>query len=119
MAHERRMSSREIADELGCSADTVLDWMDKFGIQPYESIHVGVREHPHGYRQIHHYHDGEQHVCFVHRLAAVAKYGIDEVCEKEVHHKNGVRWDNSPSNLTLMTTTEHRRHHWTVDNPRQ
>lgn len=51
--------------------------------------------------------DGKNLRFALHRLIAVAEYGFDEVCGKDVHHKNGVRWDNRPSNLDVLTRSEH------------
>ena len=45
----------------------------------------------------------------VHRLVAVAKFGVGEVASKHVHHKNGVRWDCRPENLELLTNAEHHK----------
>jgi len=43
----------------------------------------------------------------VHRLAAVAEYGLEAVVDKDVHHRNGVPWDNRPGNLELIAPSEH------------
>jgi len=58
------------------------------------------------------YFRGQQNSDYVplHRLVAVAEYGIEEVKEKHVHHKNGVRFDNRPSNLELMSDVDHTLH---------
>jgi len=47
----------------------------------------------------------------MHRLLAVAEYGLDEVIGKDVHHKNGVPWDNRPENIELLTRSEHQTLH--------
>lgn len=47
----------------------------------------------------------------VHRLMMVAKHGFDALDGMHVHHKNEIRWDNRPSNLELMTPSEHATHH--------
>ena len=48
---------------------------------------------------------------YIHRLLAVAEYGFVEVCDKEIHHKNRIPWDNRPENLEPLTTEEHKRLH--------
>jgi hypothetical protein len=47
----------------------------------------------------------------VHRLAAVAWFGYDEVAENKVHHQNGVKWDNREENLAVMSDSDHKSHH--------
>ena len=47
----------------------------------------------------------------VHRLIAVAKYGLDNVVDKEVHHKSGHGLDNRPENLELIDSSNHRKKH--------
>jgi hypothetical protein len=47
----------------------------------------------------------------VHRLLAVAEYGFEAVLGKEVHHENGVPWDNRPDNISLVDPAEHRQIH--------
>jgi DNA-binding transcriptional ArsR family regulator len=47
----------------------------------------------------------------IHRLVAIAEYGVDAVAGREIHHKNGIKWDNRPSNLTPLDREAHARHH--------
>jgi len=51
----------------------------------------------------------------VHRLLAVAEYGYEEVCDNVVHHKNGIKWDNRPSNIEVMGRSEHSKLHAEMD----
>ncbi|AFH22156.1 hypothetical protein OSG_eHP18_00230 [environmental Halophage eHP-18] len=46
----------------------------------------------------------------IHRLVAVAEYGVKATENKQIHHKNGVKWDNRPENLICMSNSEHQRH---------
>lgn len=64
-----------------------------------------------GYEVWMHSVDGVQYSVRVHRLVAVAKCGIEAVKNMDVHHKNGVRWDNRPENLDIMTRSEHMSLH--------
>jgi len=48
----------------------------------------------------------------VHRLVAVAEYGFEKVADNDVHHRNGISWDNRPSNLKVKSKKDHIRDHW-------
>jgi len=43
----------------------------------------------------------------VHRLVAVAEYGMDPLSDKVVHHENNIPFDNRPENLQLMDRCQH------------
>ena len=48
----------------------------------------------------------------IHRLVAIGEFGLEAVTGKVVHHKNGIPWDNRPSNLELIESqAEHARRH--------
>jgi len=47
-----------------------------------------------------------------HRLLAVAEYGFDAVVDKQVHHKNGIPWDNRPENIEPISQRDHIAKHW-------
>lgn len=47
----------------------------------------------------------------VHRLLAVAEYGFEAVGNKDVHHKNEIRWDNRPSNIEVLSRSVHTTIH--------
>ena len=111
---EKQKSSGDIADELGCSGTVVLRWLDKHNIEKRKSCQdwlLKPHTSPRGHERLHTGgYEGNSKVKF-HRLVAVAKFGIDPVKENEVHHKNGIKWDNRPSNLELLSTEEHARLH--------
>jgi hypothetical protein len=48
--------------------------------------------------------------CYVHRLAAVAELGVEAVDEAaDVHHVDGVAWNNDRENLQPLPYPYHRR----------
>lgn len=116
-----RMSMSEVADELGCAVSTLHKWMGRHGIErrdQYDEAVRAVRSRPvmfetdrQGYEQWRgETCDGTFRVS-VHRLLAVAENGVDAVADNIVHHRNGIRWDNRPSNLETMSREEHNRLH--------
>jgi len=48
----------------------------------------------------------------IHRLLAIAEYGYDAVAGNDIHHKNGVKWDNRPQNIELKDPSEHAKEHY-------
>lgn len=46
---------------------------------------------------------------YEHRLVAEEKIGRRLKKGEIVHHKNGLRWDNNPENLEIMTASEHSK----------
>jgi hypothetical protein len=110
-------SCYEVADELDCGYQTVLNWLEKTGLGTRKS----TQEKPPHYRMINGYEaveskvNGATNTVLIHRLLAVAEglmnpsdFGDEKTV---VHHKNGVRWDNRPSNIEVLSDTEHMRHH--------
>ena len=55
--------------------------------------------------------DGSNVTVSHHRLLAVAEYGFDAVAGNDIHHKNGVPWDNRPANIEPIDPCEHSRIH--------
>jgi hypothetical protein len=48
---------------------------------------------------------------YVHRLLAVAENGFEALNGNHVHHKNGIKWDNRPENIEVLSPSEHARTH--------
>ena len=125
---EKRMSSIKIAEHFD---DDITDagiryWIDKHGIEKRsrsEAAQTRWHKRPlrpytdstNGYERIEDKYDGGDDRVSVHRLLAVAKFGIDAMKDKVVHHRNNIPWDNRPDNLELMTISEHVEHHHRED----
>lgn len=115
--HDESMSTRDIAEITGVSKDAIRYHMEKHGIDRKDRIEATrekrlsntaafYTDEYGGYEKW----TADSHVR-VHRLLAVAEYGYEAVCGSDVHHINGVPWDNRPENISLMGHGEHTTHH--------
>lgn len=111
--HEKKLTSREIADRLGTGKTEILRKMKKYDIERRENpvkeklpryrMHTDGR----GYMVIRHH----QHWVYLHRLLAVAEYGVEDVRDMDVHHKNRIPWDNREDNIELLSRSDHAKEH--------
>lgn len=112
--HDEGLSQPEIAEKLGCYDTTVSKWFRKHGIETDDREYTRRMEARRvnrasfgldtgGYEAWKAGRDSYR----VHRLLAVAEYGVDAVVGKDVHHKNHIPWDNRPENIELLTPAEH------------
>lgn len=118
---EQQMSMSEIASELDCSTATVSRWIDRHGIgarELSEASRLSMLKKPAHFhtnnkgRELWAENSGEEYdIVQVHRLLAVAEYGLDAVVDKHIHHKNEIPWDNRPENLVPMDPSEHLSQH--------
>lgn len=118
---ERKRLPEQIAEEYDVSAKTIRKTLDRYGIErrdPDELMKQGLRRMPpqlrterRGYVIVRNKHKEDYHKVYLHRLLAVAEYGIEAVEGVDVHHKNGVRWDNRPENIQLLDKSTHGAHH--------
>lgn len=118
-----RKSAVDIADEFGIDTTYVLNLLDRHGIDRRSlseafkqkgrrdsvPLYMGGR----GYEFWQDRTDGTADKVYLHRLLAVAEFGVGAVADMDVHHKNGVKWDNRPENIELLTKSEHARQHGT------
>jgi len=96
----------KVAKRLHTSVRTVQRWINRHGIE--KTSHLETK-FVNGYHILRHK-DGEANrKVRIHRLVATMEHGLDSVKGMEVHHKNGVRWDNRPSNLELLEPEQHGR----------
>lgn len=109
---EENLSSREIGERFGIASRTVISEMERLDIPRRAPMRkrqnrVKYRTNQNGYTEW----KGFDEYFLVHRLAAIAWFGVDEVAGKDVHHKSNIPWDNRESNLEVMTRSEHMEMH--------
>lgn len=123
---DEQNSAMDISIAFDCSSSTVLNWLDKHGIErrglreskwlasrgPKNWVRIEVDKHGHVNWRIHT--NGMDRRIGVHRLLAVSIFGFDAVQNKDVHHKNRIPWDNRPDNIELLDHSEHSTHHQAV-----
>lgn len=117
MYHDGDMSLRDIAQEFGVSGSTIRYWMERHSIERRERTEAyrlarclpvpGFRIDDSGYEHWYHTYDREALKVYVHRLAAVAWFGLDAVRDRHVHHTNNVGWDNREDNLEMVDPVTH------------
>jgi hypothetical protein len=120
--HDEGMTITEVSELLEVSRMPVFRALKRHGIERRDKgewnkkIHPGFIVNDGGYVLAYSYAgSNSQDRVVVHRLIAVAEHGIEAVKDMDVHHKNGIPWDNRPGNLQLMTKAEHTQHHFEKD----
>lgn len=119
---DRMLTASMIAEGMPCHKRTVFEWINRHDIEKRsrgENVRLAVHKNNpahymtdfNGYERWETWFDYERYFVFVHRLQAVAEFGFDAVCDMHIHHKNGIRWDNRPENLELVTPSEHKDRH--------
>jgi transposase-like protein len=111
------MDQANIAQKYEVDQSTVSRWMDRHDVEARHervthSTLPRLRQHQRGYQYWEH---GDQYV-YVHRLVAVAHYGLKAVAGQHVHHRNDVPWDNRFENLEVLDAGQHHAKHRGTEN---
>lgn len=115
---EKGLSTREIAKIAEVHPNTILTWLHRHEIPveepgrnalPYASYFISSAGYP-SWRSYVRETESEEQVA-VHRLLMAASHDLSEIAGKQVHHQNGIPWDNRPDNLELKTPAEHGKYH--------
>lgn len=114
------LSQAEVAEMCGVAQRTICKWLNRNGIRPTDNRGKGDSSHlpakfrtdrERGRNNAYEFWLHKGNWVRVHRLLAVAEYGYDAVVGKDVHHKNGIGWDNRPSNIEVLDHSEHSSGH--------
>ena len=113
MYHGQEMTTPEIAEQFDCTDTTIQNQLEENGIEKRNpgarrKESISLVESKKGYESWKH----RGGTVFVHRLAAIAWFGLDSVMNQVCHHKNGIRWDNREDNIELMSRADHTKEHW-------
>lgn len=96
----------------GGEPNVVYQYSEPVGPEPYDAGHKAtVKTRSDGYVMIDTQYDGERVAIGLHRLLAIAEFGYEAVKGKDIHHKNGIKWDNRPGNIEPVTKSEHGKIH--------
>lgn len=111
---DRQMTTYEIGDKFGVSATAIGRALKDHGIRRRKSLPTFYTD-THGYERIYHQHNHTVTPVSVHRLVALAEGELEfeafSAGDMDVHHINGIPWDNRPENIEVMSHEEHSRHH--------
>ena len=110
------LSQVQMAEEWGCSQDTISRWKNRHGIDMNQSHRSGqhsdipyFRTKETGYEVVGSWNGdrGCSDRVYIHRLLAYLEVGLEGLEDMYVHHKNRIPWDNRPENIEVMTAEEH------------
>lgn len=112
------LSLSRIGEICGRDPTTIRYWLQKHDIdtrdrgqQRLERASYGMNTHGYMVWQSFNTDDRSQDVFYVHRLLAIDEEGVEAVVANDIHHKNGIKWDNRPSNIDVMGHGDHASHH--------
>jgi len=121
--HEKLLSLSRIGELCGVHRQTVYYWMNKHEIdrldrqeqveraKKRQPAHYATDEYGYEYWRTYLGSGEERARLFVHRLAAVAWFGLDPVKGKVIHHQSRIPWDNREENLSVMSDRQHKSLH--------
>lgn len=116
--YEQEQTLDQMADDAGVTAVTILRQMENHGMGrrtagDYLRKESSTRTLDDGHEKVRFCVGDDTRYYDVHRMLAIAEFGLDEVAGKIVHHKNGIPWDNRPDNLELIESqSEHAKLHY-------
>jgi len=117
------MSQSKMADEVGVSGTCIGYWMDKYDIETHHgemtsnNFYTRTVNGKSAYEFVDVHEDGGTTSVRVHRLLAVAEYGVEAVKGSHVHHINNLSWDNRADNIVPLPPGLHTKVHHRIEKP--
>jgi len=110
--HEKRMSVRQVADELDTNQGCIQYWLRNHEIERRGRLEKQIESPPSMFtsKQGYEMFSPDEDIVMVHHIVALLKdYDPDKVFSPDyhVHHETNIPWDNRPENLEIMTHSEH------------
>lgn len=119
-AYDRLDSQRKVAEEFETTRDIIRYWMNKFDIERDSPGKYGNYRHlkpyeksiwENGYAEFRVKDKERRDTVRIHRLLAIAEFGVEAVKGMDIHHKNHCPFDNRRENLEVVSRAEHNSIH--------
>lgn len=117
--HSQGLTGQEIAERYGVVKDTIYDWMDRYDIERRDRKQHLIEKPPRLFTDDSGYErfivqESEHQKSFRHHqllLIAEGENPHQVFGGWDTHHINGLKWDNRPKNLELLSKSEHSYQH--------
>jgi hypothetical protein len=107
----RGLPLEEVAEREGVTTHAIRKHCSRNGTTVQALRPVPYLHDERGYPEWRHQHEGQEDRVRIHRLAAVAEYGVEAVAGGHVHHRDGCVWNSGRENLEVLGPAEHMNRH--------
>lgn len=110
------LTTYEIGEIKGVHQQTISNWLKRLDIEarrtgPPRCEYATFLTNTRGYEIWSAKYRSSTENLLVHRLLAYCEYGLEAIKDKDIHHINGIPWDNQPDNIVPLTKEEHMSLH--------
>ena len=116
MYHNEGLTQEQIAAEFNVSQRSISRSMKRLDVETrshtehfatHQREHAGFHTDSGGYERSY----SQKEKASIHRLCAVAWFGLESVVGNHIHHKSNIPWDNRESNIEPVSPGDHNRIH--------